>query len=169
MKKILLSMAAMLFAVSSFAQKTTTTYRYEDTQARALDMVSKGYVKPLTVEVKVDAAKGRQHFSYDLPKDFVEVDMRDPRTGQVDAANIRAYGCFKAAGEANCDIIVAPTFHFYTNNKGSYTLEIVGFAGNFINWKTMTNEDLPWINSTQVQTTGDRQQIDAVLKPTTTR
>ncbi|MBQ8050010.1 MAG: hypothetical protein IJ197_00360 [Bacteroidaceae bacterium] len=163
MKKILLSMTAMLFAVSSFAQKTTTTYRYEDTQARALDMVAKGYVKPLTVEVKVDATKGRQHFSYDMAKDFVEIDMKG------DVYNVRSYGLFKATDEAKCDIIVAPTFHLFTNEKGGYTLEIVGFAGNFINWRTMSNEDLQWINSTQVHTTGDRQQIDAVLKPTSNK
>lgn len=151
-----------MVSLQASAQKTTT-YRYEDTQARALDMVSKGYVKPLTVEVKVDATKGRQHFSYDMEKDFVEGDMRG------DITNIRAYGLFKAASDAGCDVIVAPTFHLFTNGKGGYTLEIVGFAGSFVNWRTMTNEDLQWINLTQTQTTGDRQQIDAVLKPTQTR
>lgn len=145
------------------AQRTTTTYRYEDTQARALDMVAKGYVKPLVVEVKVDANRGRQHFSYDMEKEFVENDMRG------DIANVRSYGLFKATEEAKCDIIVAPTFHLFTNNKGGYTLEIVGFSGDFVNWKTMTNEDLQWITSTQIQTTNDRQQIDAVLKPTSNK
>ena len=151
-----------MVSLGAYAQKTTT-YRYEDTQARALDMVSKGYVKPLTVEVKVDATKGRQHFSYDMEKEFGENDMRG------DITNVRSYGLFKASSEAKCDVIVAPTFHLFTNDKGGYTLEIVGFAGNFINWKTMTNEDLMWINSTQVQTTGDRQQIEAVMKPTSNR
>lgn len=161
MKRIVLTLLAVV-AMQAQAQKTTT-YRYEDTQARALDMVSKGYVKPLTVEVKVDATKGRQHFSYEMTKDFVEGDLKG------DIANIRSYGVFKAANEAKCDVIVAPTFHLFTNDKGGYTLEIVGFAGSFVNWRTMTNEDLPWINATQVQTTGDRQQIDAVLKPTSNR
>lgn len=161
MKRIVLTLLAVV-AMQAHAQKTTT-YRYEDTQARALDMVSKGYVKPLTVEVKVDATKGRQHFSYEMPKDFVEGDMKG------DIANIRSYGVFRAANEAKCDVIVAPTFHLFTNDKGGYTLEIVGFAGSFVNWRTITNEDLQWIKDTQVLTTGDRQQIDAVLKPTSNR
>ncbi len=162
MKKLMFILLATI-TLQANAQKTTTTYRYEDTQARALDMVSKGYVKPLTVEVKVDATAGRRHFSYDMEKEFVENDMRG------DITNIRSYGLFKASNEAKCDVIVAPTFHLFTNDKGGYTLEIVGFAGSFVNWKTMTNEDLMWINATQVQTTGDRQQIDAVLKSTSNK
>ena len=163
MKKLfLITVSMVLIAIQANAQKTTT-YRYEDTQARALDMVSKGYVKPLTVEVKVDDAKGRQHFSYNMEKDFVENDMRG------DIVNIRSYGLFKASNEAKCDVIVAPTFHLFTNDNGGYTLEIVGFAGSFVNWRTITNEDLDWIRVTQVQTTGDRQQIDAVMKPTNNR
>ncbi len=161
MKKVLL-LFGILFSLHSNAQKTTT-YRYEDTQARALDMVSKGFVKPLVVEVKVDATKGRQYFSYDMEKEFVENDMKG------DVANIRSYGLFRASKDAKCDVIVAPTFHLYTNEKGGYTLEVIGFAGSFHNWQTMTVEDLKWISSTQVQTTGDRQQIDAVMKPTNNR
>lgn len=155
MKKILTA-AVVLLAMAVNAQKTTS-YRYEDTEARALDMVSTGYVKPLTVELKVDEAKGRQRFSYDMDKDFVENDMKG------DVENIRSYGLFKASSDANCDVIVAPTFHLYTNNKGGYTLEVVGYAGVFVNWKTLTNEDMSWID--KAKTTGDRQNVDAKLKP----
>lgn len=156
MKKAIMMSAMVLAAMVANAQKTTT-YRYEDTQARAMDIVSTGYVKPLTVELKVDAAKGRQRFSYDMDKDFVETDMKG------DVENIRSYGLFKASADANCDVIVAPTFHLFTNNKGGYTLEVVGYAGNFVNWKTMTTEDMSWID--KAKTTGDRQNIDAKLKP----
>lgn len=156
MKKVFITATVLLCAMVANAQKTTT-YRYEDTQARAMDVVSSGYVKPLTVELKVDDAKGRQRFSYDMDKDFVENDMKG------DVANIRSYGLFKASADANCDVIVAPTFHLYTNNKGGYTLEVVGFAADFVNWKTMTNEDMSWID--RAKTTGNRDQIDAKLKP----
>lgn len=155
MKKIAMTAAVVLFAMAANSQKTT--YRYENTQARAMDVVSSGYVKPLTVELSVDAAKGRQHFSYDMEKDFVENDMK----GEVE--NIRSYGLFKATSDANCDVIVAPTFHLFTNNKGGYTLEIVGFLGSFVNWKTMTTEDMMWID--RAQTTGNRQYYDAKLNP----
>lgn len=150
-------MAVVLMAAMAAHAQRTTTYRYEDTQARAMDIVSTGFVKPLTVELKVDATKGRQHFIYDMDKDFVESDMKG------DVENIRSYGLFKASADASCDVIVAPTFHLYTNNKGGYTLEVVGYAGSFVNWKTMTNEDMSWID--KAKTTGDRQNIDAKLRP----
>ncbi len=150
-------MAVVLMAAMAANAQKTTTYRYEDTQARAMDIVSTGYVKPLTVELKVDATKGRQRFSYDMDREFVENDMKG------DVENIRSYGLFKASAEASCDVIVAPTFHLYTNNKGGYTLEVVGYAGTFVNWKTMTNEDMSWID--KAQTTEDRQNINAKLKP----
>lgn len=162
MKKIFVFvLTAMLFATVADAQKTTT-YRYEDTQARALDMKASGYVKPLVNEVKVDATRGRQKFVIDMEKDFVEVDMK----GEI--VNIRSYGVFKATEQWHCDVVVAPTFHFYTNNKGGYTLEVLGFAGSFINWRTMTDADLEWIRTTQPRTTED-QQIEAVTKAIRTR
>lgn len=147
MKRFLVFQFAMLlFAVAVNAQKTTT-FRYEDTQARALDLRTSGYVKPLINEVKVDAARGRQKFVIDMEKDFVEGDMK----GEI--VNIRSYGVFKATEQWSCDVVVAPTFHFYTNNKGGYTLEVLGFAGSFINWRTMTDADLEWIRTTQPRTT----------------
>ncbi len=155
MKKILTTVIVLMCVMVANAQKTVS-YRYENTQARAMDVVSSGYVKPLTVELKVDDAKGRQHFSYDMDKDFVENDMKG------DVENVRSYGLFRASADANCDVIVAPTFHLYTNDKGGYTLEVVGYAADFVNWKTMSDEDVSWID--KAKTTGNRSQIDAKLK-----
>lgn len=154
-------LSLLVFAISANAQKTTT-YRYEDTQARALDMVSKGYVKPIVNEVKVDEQRGRMVFSQLLDQEFVERDMKG------DVTNIRSYGLFLASQEWKCDVVVAPTFHLFTNDKGGYTIEVVGFAGNFVNWHTMTDADLDWIRVTQTRLTEDNQ-VEAVTKPTTLR
>lgn len=161
-KKLLFLVSVMFITTTAYAQRTSTTYHYEDTQARALDMVSMGYVKPLVNEVKVDAAKGRQKFIISMEKNFVEGDMKG------DVANIRSYGVFKASENWQCDVVVAPTFHLFTNETGGYTLEVVGFSGNFVNWRTMTDADLEWIRTTQPSTVATRQ-IDAVTKPTNTK
>ncbi len=145
-------------ALAVNAQKTTT-FHYEETQTRALDVVSTGYVKPLVVDLKVDEAKGRQHFSYELGKEFVENDMKG------DVQNIHSYGLFRASVDANCDVIVAPTFHLYTNDKGGYTLEIIGYIGVFANWKPMSENDMNWIGLSKTRTTGDRNNVEANLKP----
>lgn len=160
MKRINLAIIALAaFAAGASAQKSV--YSYEDTQARALDMVSKGYVKPLTVEVQVDKQRGRMLYTMDMTASEVE-SMKN------DVTNIRAKGVFMASKEWKCDVVVAPTFHLFTVD-GGFRLEVVGFAGNFTNWQTMTDADLPWINSTQARTTDDRTQINAVVKPTETR
>lgn len=160
MRKICFIFSLVSFALSANAQKTTT-YHYEDTQARALDMVASGYVKPLINEVKVDATKGRQKFSIDMTKDFVEGDMKG------DIVNIRSYGVFKTTEAWGCDVVVAPTFHLFTNDDQGYTLEVVGFSGNFINWRTMTDSDMEWIKMIRVNAS-ETQQIEAVTKPTRT-
>lgn len=162
MKKFcFVALSLIAFATAANAQKTTTTYHYEDTQARALNMETTGYVKPIVNEVKVDATRGRMKFSIDMTDDFVMNDMKK------DPVNVRSYGVFKATEAWNCDVVVAPTFHMFTNDKGGFTLELIGFAGTFINWRTMTDADLEWIRVTQTRQDGN--QIEAVTKPTRTR
>lgn len=66
------------------AQKTTV--KFQDTQARLLDVKTNAYVKPLTVELKVDTSKGRISDEWSLSKEQVEVEMGG------DLANIRSWG-----------------------------------------------------------------------------
>ena len=72
------------------AQKTTVEYK--DTQARLLDVVSNAYVKPLTVELKVDTSKGRIRDEWPISKKVAEVDMGG------DIANIRSWGVYMSSG-----------------------------------------------------------------------
>lgn len=65
------------------AQKTTV--KFQDTQARLLDVKTNAYVKPLTVELKVDTSKGRISDEWSLSKEQVEVEMGG------DLANIRSW------------------------------------------------------------------------------
>lgn len=151
-----------LFGLFGSVSAQTTKYSYEDTQARALDMVSKGYVVPLVSEVKVDESRGRQKFVVKLSNDKVVNDFKG------DVVNIRAYGVFKAAEEWNCDVVVAPTFHFCTNDEGSWTLEIMGFAGTFFGWRSIQDTDYDWVRISNLVTTKSGE-VEAVVKPTTTR
>lgn len=160
MKSVYL-MGLALFACIATANAQKSVYSYEDTQARALDMVSKGYVKPLTVEVSVDETRGRMMYEMEMTPAEVE-SMKN------DVTNIRAKGVFEAARAWKCDVVVAPTFHLFTTNTG-YKLEVVGFAGSFKNWKTMTDADIQWISLTQTISTDNRGQIEAVIKSTETK
>ena len=156
-KTLLLSLFCLMAAMSAMAQKTTV--KIQDTQARLLDMQSNGYVKPLTVELKVDDSKGRVRDIWPLTKDQVEVEMRG------DIVNIRSYAVYMSSKKHNADVIVAATFNFKSSDNGDgYEIEVVGFPASFINWKTATQADYDWINMEKVKTTADRDKIQAVIK-----
>lgn len=158
MKKIILfSMFGLVFSVCAMAQKTTV--KIQDTQARLLDMQSNGYVKPLTVELKVDDSKGRVRDTWTLDREKVEIEMNG------DLKNIRSYAVYMSSKKHNCDVIVAATFNFSTTDDGKgYEIEVVGFPASFINWKTASQADYEWIRMEKTQTTADREKIQAIVK-----
>ena len=156
-KFTLFCMLSLVFAVSAMAQKPNV--KIQDTQARLLDMQSNGYVKPLTVELKVDDSKGRVRDQWQLTREQAETEMNG------DLANIRSYAVYMSSKKHNCDVIVAATFNFRTSDDGKgYEIEVVGFPASFVNWKTATQADYEWIRMEKVQTTADRDKIQAVVK-----
>ena len=158
MKRLLLfSLFCFIATIGAMAQKTTV--KIQDTQARLLDMQSNGYVKPLTVELKIDESKGRVRDTWPLSKEQVEVEMRG------DIVNIRSYAVYMSSKKHNADVIVAATFNFKTSDKNDgYEIEVVGFPASFVNWKTATQADYEWIQMEKTQTTSDRDKINAIIK-----
>ncbi len=140
MKKILLLFMSMAVVTMTMAQSKVIVERMEDTQARLLDVTSKGYVHPLTVEVKVDESIGRIKKTLSLSKRQAEIDLG----GKLE--NIRSWAVYKTADELNVDIIVAPTISVRTNDEANgYEVVVIGYAGNYVNWATATEDDYEWI------------------------
>ena len=156
-KTILLCVFSLVTTAGTMAQKTTV--KIQETQARLLDMQSNGYVKPLTVELKIDDSKGRVCDIWPLSKEQVDVEMRG------DIANIRSYAIYMSSKKHSADVIVAATFNFKTTDNGDgYEIEVVGFPASFVNWKTATQADYEWIQMEKTQTTADREKIKAIIK-----
>lgn len=158
MKKIFLFLTLSVLSIcSAMAQKAMV--KIQDTQARMLDVTSNGYVKPLTVELKVDDSKGRVRDIWPLTKEQAEVEMKG------DIVNIRSYAVYMSSKKHNADVIVAATFNFKTTDNGDgYEIEVVGFPASFINWKTATPTDYEWIRMEKTQTTSERDKIQAIIK-----
>lgn len=159
MKKFYLTaIFSFIYIMGIHAQKTTV--KYQDTQARLLDVTTNAYVKPLTVELKVDTSKGRISDEWVLTKEQVEVEMGG------DLANIRSWGVYQSSKKHNADVIVAATFNFQTDDtrNGVYKLTVVGYPASFINWATATQADYEWIRMEKVVTTSDREKISAIVK-----
>lgn len=156
-KQILIALLALGCMSSVYAQKDRV--KVQDTQARLLDVTSNAYVKPLTVELKVDRTKGRIRDEWSLTKEQAEGEMKG------DIVNIRSYAVYMSSQKHNADVIVAATFNFRTNDEGTgYQITVVGYPATFENWKTADATDYEWIRMEKTQTTTDREKISAVVK-----
>lgn len=156
-KQLLFTVLISVCTMASYAQKTAV--RIQDTQARLLDVNSNAYVKPLTVELEVDKTKGRIKDEWSLTKEQVEQELNG------DIANIRSYAVYMSSQKHNSDVIVAATFNFKSNdNATGYTITVVGYPANFINWKTAGESDYEWIRMEKAITTSDREKISAIVK-----
>lgn len=144
MRKIILLLAVMAASLTASAQKSV---KFENNQARAFDVVPNSYVKPLTVELKIDEQKGRITDVWEIkPEDLIAlVNEKDP--SEVQMQNLRNYAIFKSSQKHNCDVIVAPVFSIRSEDVArGVNVTIIGFCANFVNWKTMDEKDLLWMN-----------------------
>lgn len=157
-KTFLLTLFALLaWGCNMFAQKNNV--RVQDTQARLVDIYSRAYVKPLTVELSVDKNKGRVKDEWALTKEQAETEMG----GSLE--NIRSYAVYMSSQKHNADAIVAATFNFRTNDAGDgYLITITGYPASFVNWKTAESADYEWIRMEKTLTTADREKMEAILK-----
>jgi len=154
MKRTILTLFVLALCTLSYAQKTE--FRFQDTQARLLDVTSNAYVKPLTVELQVLNTK-RVSEIIKLTKQEVEQDMKG------DLNNIRSYAVYRASQLHDCDVIVAATFNIRTAD-GGYEVNIIGYPANFVNWKTATQADYEWIKMEKTVTTSEREKISAAVR-----
>lgn len=154
MKKVLLLIVAMAMSIVSYGQKTE--FRFQDTQARLLDVTSNAYVKPLTVELQVLTNK-RVSEVIKLTRQEVEQDMKG------DLTNIRSFAVYRASQLHDCDVIVAATFNIRTAGDG-YEVNIIGYPANFVNWKTASQADYEWIKMEKTVTTSDKDKISAAVR-----
>lgn len=158
MKRQLLIMLLSLGCIGgAYAQKDKV--KIQDTQARLLDVTSNAYVKPLTVELKVNTNEGRIRDEWPLTKEQAEIEMNG------DIVNIRSYAVYMSSQKHNADVIVAATFNFRTNDEGTgYLITVVGYPATFENWKTAGESDYEWIRLEKTLTTSDREKISAIIK-----
>ncbi|MBQ8968801.1 MAG: hypothetical protein IJ064_03585 [Bacteroidaceae bacterium] len=144
MKKLFLLSVACMLSLAVSAQKTV---KFENNQARAFDVVPNSYVKPLTVELKIDEQKGRITDVWEIRPDELIALVNEKDAGDVQMQNLRNYAIFKSSQKHNCDVIVAPIFNIRSEDVSrGVTVTLIGFCANFVNWKTMDDKDVLWMN-----------------------
>lgn len=139
------------------AQKTTV--KFQDTQARMLDVETNAYVKPMTVELQMLNSGNRINDVWTLTVEQVE-------SMKGDIANIRSYGLFMSSQKHNADVIVGATFNLVSEDvrEKGYKLEVVGFPAKFVNWKTATQADYEWIRMEKTNTVSEKDKLKAIVK-----
>ncbi len=162
MKKLILFLTlTFACAIATYAQKTT--YKFRDAQSRAGDAITEVCVKPTVVEVRLlnapgENQPGRQTYKCDLTKEEAEIAM------QGDLVNIRAWATYMANEEFKSDVIMAATYKAESNDKGGYTVWVVGYPAVFDKWYTATKDDYEWIRIQKLTPTDNKAAIAPVVK-----
>lgn len=149
MMKRVFSLAAMIVCFTCIAMGQTT---FEQSQSRIIEPKQDVFIKPLVAEIKILNNEARQDFGpyeFDIPSiDALTFDQLD---------NFKTRSLYKAARESNADIIVAATFNARSDAKGKkIIIEVSGFPGKYVNFRTATEADGDYKWITTVYPIGDR-------------
>lgn len=140
MKRTLMTLSVVMMFMATSCSTIQQQVKHEEqyTQARMLDISASAHVRPLTVEIEIDKSVGRIKETWSYTKEDV-IAMGG------DLSNIRANGLYKTAQKHNADIIVAPLFDLRTEDGDTYRLTVIGYPGNFVNWKSLEAKDSTWM------------------------
>ncbi|MBQ7661935.1 MAG: hypothetical protein IJS48_01015 [Prevotella sp.] len=147
MKKLLMLVCVTILALTASAQKNI--YQLQSSQARSMEVISNSYVRPVTVELKIDETKGRIKDVWEITyEEFASIAGAISDRGYSDQQmqRLRDYATFMSSQKHNCDVIVSPIINISTKNLAQgCTITLVGFTANYTNWRTMQDSDIPWI------------------------
>lgn len=161
MLKRLFSFAIILICFVATAMGQT---KFEQSQARIIEPKQDVFIKPLVAEIQILNSQTRQDFG---PYEYEVSSIDNLSYEQLD--NFKTRSLYKAAREADADIIVAATFNARSDEKGKKVIiEVSGFPGKYVNFRTAKKEDgdYEWITTVypyndRVNSTGKTKALDS--------
>ena len=142
MLKRLFSFVTLIVCFTTIAMGQTT---FEQSQSRIIEPKQDVFIKPLVAEIKIMNDEARQDFG---PYEYEISSIDNLSYEQLD--NFKTRSLYKAAREADADIIVAATFNARSDEKGKKVIiEVSGFPGKYVNFRTATEADgdYKWITT----------------------
>ena len=142
MLKRLFSFATLIVCFTTIAMGQTT---FEQSQSRIIEPKQDVFIKPLVAEIKIMNDEARQDFG---PYEYEISSIDNLSYEQLD--NFKTRSLYKAAREVDADIIVAATFNARSDEKGKKVIiEVSGFPGKYVNFRTATEADgdYKWITT----------------------
>lgn len=160
LKVVLLSIGAVCL-LNSCAEVNQSTLRLQESQARLLDLISSGHVKPIVADLHVDT----NHPNSENGRITDEWFLSEKEVAELGSmAEIRSYGLYKSAVRHHADVIVAATFNFrYDESKKGYLLTIVGYPASFENFKTADTNDLKLIKMNKSMDAKEEDKTKAIV------
>ena len=145
MQKIVKSTLSFVAFALAFVGSAMGQTQFEQAQSRLIEPKQDVFIKPLVAEIEIMEGQQRQDYGpYTYPIKSVETLTFD------ELENIKARALHRATKEAKGDIIVAATFKTYSDEKGKNVIvEISGFPGKYVNFRTAKKEDgdYEWITT----------------------
>ena len=141
--KFYISVALVLIGFSASAQKSSTSVKFRDSQARIIEPVQHVYIRPLTAELKVLTELGKLNDVHKFTPE--EVDAL-----KGDISNLRTQALFLTCnmkGRTQFDVVVGALFDVkYVSETGVYEVTVTGYPAVYTNWKSAQPEDEQWID-----------------------
>lgn len=191
--RLICTLLACGAAVTAQAQKEATyVQKYQNSQARLLDVTTNTYTKPLVVEFeplstselttmagKLNAAGDGREYKVTGNTSSTEKGRNKGRVEAVirmskskvevelkgDVAEIRKWGTFQVIKDFNADVLLGPLFDVKTSDAGDYyELTVIGFPARFTNWRELGQSDYNWINLENATRTSDSEKTKAIVK-----
>ena len=162
MQKIVKSALSFVVFALAFVGSAMGQTQFEQSQARIIEPKQDVFIKPLVAEIEIMEGQQRQDYGpYSYPIKSVETLTFD------ELENIKTRALHRATKEANGDIIVAATFKAYSDEKGKNVIvEISGFPGKYVNFRTASKQDndYEWITTVypytdRINTTGKTKAL----------
>lgn len=155
-KKILVATLCLIsFSGAAQAQKIV---KYRNSQSRLVEPKMGVYIKPLIADLKIDTEKGKIKDVW-----FFTMDEVNSMKGEVE--NLRKRALFMTTEKHNADVIVAASFDISSDAKGDgYTVTVIGYPANYVNWRTASAEDNEWIRNEKLAPNAGQEQTQAITK-----
>ncbi len=142
----LLSTIALVYSFAAMGQ-TKEKNEYEQSQSRIIEPKQDVFIVPLVADIEILDNQVRQEYGpyeFDVPAgvETLSYDMLEEH---------KKSSLYRAAKEANADLIVAATFNVYAKKmKGKIiSIELSGYPGKYINFRSVIKDnkdgDYQWI------------------------
>ncbi|MBR4327352.1 MAG: hypothetical protein IKP73_17705 [Bacteroidales bacterium] len=173
--RVLLAVVATVGAIGVASAQKTTTVEVTATEARSTDAVASVHARPLICDVSMKVYTAGA--SWCKESEFNTIDKKTSRftdywfltasdvqaisnsSNTINVDEVKRYGQFRSQQYHQCDVIIAPILNFRSASKdekqlrgADFVVIVSGYAGDFINFKNATEEDLRLIEKNKTLT-----------------